>query len=191
MKNLITSFKLVALTLLVCCVAYPLTVLAFAQAITPNSADGSLLTNADGEVIGSRLIAQSFVSPRYFWPRPSAADYNAQGAGGSNLSPSSPALTERAKALVSAFGASAERPLPADLVTASGAGLDPHISEAAALYQVARVAAARGWTEEKVEALVEAQAVRIGGALVPDKIVPVLALNIALDQAEDVRQTNP
>jgi len=184
MKNLITSLKLVVLTLVICCVAYPLFVLALAQTVTPETANGSLLQNTSGDVIGSRLIAQEFHSPRYFWSRPSGVDYDGAGAGGSNLAPANPELTERARNLITTYGASAENPLPADLVTASGSGLDPHISEAAARFQIARVAEARGWPVEKVAALVEARAVSAGGPLVPDKIVPVLELNFALDQAK-------
>jgi K+-transporting ATPase ATPase C chain len=171
MQSILTSLRLCAITLLVCCCGYPALILAFAQVTTPHTADGSLVAGPDGRVVGSSLIAQAFTGPRWFWPRPSAAGYNAAGAGGSNKSPTSSDLTERARQTVAAHGATAGRPLPADLAAASGGGLDPHITEAAALYQVARV-----------EALVRQQAFAPGGFLTRDRIVNVLALNLALER---------
>lgn len=181
MKNLITSLKLLGVTIVICCVIYPLAVLAFAQTFAPETSNGSLLKNRQGSVIGSRLVAQSFSSPGYFWPRPSAADYNASGAGGSNLSPGSPAITARASALIEAYGVTDESRLPADLVTASGSGLDPHISIVGALYQVPRIAGARGLNEQVIADLVENQAFAAGGIFSPNRIVNVLEINLALD----------
>lgn len=181
MKTLFASLRLVILTLFVCCIAYPLFAYAIGRTLTPGTAAGSLLRDASGRVIGSRLIAQSFTRPEYFWPRPSAVAYDASAAGGSNLAPANPALSERAQKLVVRYGATAENPLPADLVTASGAGLDPHISEAGARFQIPRVAAARGLQEHTVADLVTARAFAPGGHLTPDPIVNVLELNLALD----------
>jgi K+-transporting ATPase ATPase C chain len=182
MKTIIGSLRLVLATLLVCVVGYGLIILGVAQLLTPDAAQGSLLTGADGTVVGSRLLAQKFTSARYFWPRPSAVDYNAAGAAGSNKSPTSPDLTKRAQEEIARYGATAERPLPAELAAASGGGLDPHISEHAARYQASRVAAARGLSLAEVEKLIADHAFHTGGALLtPERIVNVLELNLALD----------
>ena len=144
MNDLKSSLRFLILSLGVCAVAYPAVVWLFGQAAAPAKAEGSLIRDPHGEVIGSALIAQGFASARYVWPRPSAVGYNAAAAGGSNLSPANPAVAERARATLAALGATAARPAPPDLVTASGSGLDPHVTLAAARYQAARVAAARG-----------------------------------------------
>jgi K+-transporting ATPase ATPase C chain len=136
----------------------------------------------DGEILGSRLIAQAFTSPEYFWPRPSAVNYDAAGAGGSNLSPANAELTERAEALIVAYGgATEERPIPADLVTASGAGLDPHISLEGALFQAPRVAEARGVAPSAIGSVVRRLAYAPGAFFTEGRIVNVLELNLALD----------
>lgn len=179
MKILLSSLRIALLTLLVSSGGYTLAIWGFAQAVRPDTANGGLIRNAEGMVIGSRLIAQSFTSPRHFWPRPSAVDYNAAWAGGSNLSPTSPKLTERAQGLIAAHGGVGD--LPADLVAASGGGLDPHISLEGARRQAKRVALARGQTEEAVLRLVESLAFPAGGLLAPGKIVNVLELNLALN----------
>ena len=166
----------------ICVAGYTALILAFAQAVTPGTANASLVTDADGTVIGSRLIAQDFTSPGYVWPRPSAVDYDAAGAGGSNLSPANPALVERAEALIAAHGGATEdEPIPADLVAASGAGLDPHISLEGALFQAGRVAGARGVDREDVVAIIEQLAYRPGAFLTDSRIINVLELNMALD----------
>ncbi len=183
MKNIITSLKLVALTLLICCVAYPAIILAVAYVLVPEKAEGSLLRNEAGKIIGSRLICQEFHSPQYFWPRPSAVEYNGSGAGGSNLAPTNPKLTERAVEILQQLNLPEGQIVPADLLTASGSGLDPHISEAAAKIQISRVAVARGLAEEKVAALIEEHSSSPGGRLAPDRIVNVFELNLALDRA--------
>lgn len=180
--TLSTTLRLGAITLLCCSFGYTGLILGFAQLVTPDTANGSLVQRADGSIAGSRLLAQAFAQPRYFWPRPSAVGYNAAAAGGSNKSPTSADLTARALATAAAFGATAERPLPADLAAASGSGLDPHISARAAGYQVSRVAAARGLAEAQVEALVERHTFASGGFLTRDRLVDVLELNLALDQ---------
>lgn len=181
MSIVLSTLRIFAATLLVCVFGYTLVVLGVAQALTPASANGHLLTDAQGRVVGSRQIAQDFTSPRYFWPRPSAVDYNGEGAGGSNKSPTSPDLTERASETVARYGATPQRPLTADLAAASGAGLDPHISIEGAIYQVDRVAAARGIAPATVRSLVEARAARPGGPFTAGRIVNVLELNLALD----------
>ena len=152
MKPWITSLRLVVVTMLVCVAGYTALILGFAQLVTPDTAEGSLITNPDGKIIGSRLIAQRFTQARYFWPRPSAVDFNAAGAGGSNKSPTSSDLTDRARTnTIPRFGATTENPLPAELAAASGSGLDPHITEHAAMYQAARVAKARHLPEPQIE----------------------------------------
>jgi K+-transporting ATPase ATPase C chain len=182
MESFVTSLRLAAATLLVCVFGYSALILGFAQIVTPHTADGSLITRPDGSVAGSRLIAQAFTQPRYFWPRPSAVGYNAAGAGGSNKSPTSIDVTARAKETVAAYGATADRPLPADLAAASGSGLDPDITERAALYQVARIAAARGLSPAAVEQLVHRLAFTPGGGLGGERLVTVLELNLALQR---------
>jgi len=182
MKSLIASFRLVVVTLLVCVAGYTALILGVARIVTPETAAGSLIEDKDGKVIGSRLIAQSFTNAIYFWPRPSAVGYNAAGAGGSNKSPTSSGIADRARTnTIPQFGATAEHPLPADLAAASGGGLDPHITEHAALYQVGRVAKARHIPPSQVEALVKQHAFAPGGFFTPERLVNVLALNLALD----------
>jgi potassium-transporting ATPase KdpC subunit len=183
MPLLVASLRLVVATMLICVVGYTLAVLGVAQ-FFPATAQGSLIAAADGKVIGSRMIAQNFTEPRYFWPRPSAAGangYDAMHASGSNKSPTSPDLTARARALIARYGASAERPLPAELAAASGGGLDPHISVQAASYQAERVANARGLPLSRVETLIHQHAFAPGGVLTPQRLVNVLELNLALD----------
>jgi K+-transporting ATPase ATPase C chain len=181
MQAFIVSLRVAAATLLVCVAGYTLVILGVARLVTPETAEGSLIQRPDGTVVGSRLIAQKFEQPRYFWSRPSAPDYNASGAAGSNKSPTSTALTERATALVERYGATPADPLPADLAAASGGGLDPHITERAALYQAKRVASARGVALAQVEALIREHTFSPGGPLTADRLVNVLELNLALD----------
>ncbi|WP_417485533.1 potassium-transporting ATPase subunit C [Maricaulis salignorans] len=182
MSDFISGLRVAAATMAICVAGYTALILGFAQVATPATANGSLVSNAEGEVVGSRLIAQAFTSPEYFWPRPSAVDYDAAGAGGSNLSPANPELTERAEALISAHGgATEERPIPADLVTASGAGLDPHISLEGALFQAERVATARGGEVGAVASIIRNVAYAPGAFFTEGHIVNVLELNLALD----------
>jgi len=177
-----TSIRIVFVTMLICCLLYPLAILGLGQILTPNSANGSLVSNGRGEIVGSMLLAQKFDRPEYFWPRPSAVDYNAAAAGGSNLSPTNPELRESAKALVARLKASADNPIPADLVTASASGLDPDITLAAAKYQAGRVGAARGLSIETIMELLDKYARRPGGALTPQSLVNVLLVNMELDR---------
>lgn len=183
MQYVLPSIRLWLVSFLVCVVLYTALILGFAQGVTPHSANGSII-EVGGKAVGSELVAQKFTSPRYFWPRPSAVDYNAMGAAGSNKSPTSPDLTKRAEETITAYGATRDRPLPADLVAASGGGLDPHISLAGALYQAGRVAEARGLSRGEVERLIEAEATSVGGPLASERIVNVLQLNLALDRRE-------
>ena len=168
-------------TFVLCAVAYPAVVWGLSQLAFPRQAAGSLLYSPDRTLIGSELIAQPFTSDRYFHPRPSAVDYKADQAGGSNLGPKHPDLRTKMIARAAAERATTERPVPVDLVAASGSGLDPDISLQAASYQVGRVAAARKIPEERVRALIDGLTNRSGGIIgAPDR-VNVLRLNLALD----------
>jgi K+-transporting ATPase ATPase C chain len=175
------TLMLVALTALTGLV-YPLVVTALARVLFHDSANGSLIER-DGEVVGSELIGQTFSSPPYFWSRPSAVSYNGGGSAGSNLGPINPALHERVTATVATLRqAHGERgAIPVDLATASGSGLDPHISPAAALYQVGRVATARAISEEAVRELVEQHIEGRQLGFLGEPRVNVLQLNLALD----------
>lgn len=182
--QLVTSVRIVIFTMAVCCVLYTLLIFAIGQTIIPHTAEGSLITDARGKIIGSELIAQKFTRPEYFRPRPSAVDYNAAATGGSNLSPTNPELTERAQDIINAMGATVNNPIPAELVTASGSGLDPHITLKAARYQAERVAKARGVPVETVISMLEKHAVKTGGPLTPEPLVNVLLVNKQLDETK-------
>jgi K+-transporting ATPase ATPase C chain len=168
--------------MLICVAGYATVIWGIGQVLTPSTAQGSLITAPDGKVVGSRLVAQKFTQAKYFWPRPSAVDYNAAAAGGSNKSPTSPDLTKRAEEIIPQYGATPDNPLPAELAAASGAGLDPHISEHAALYQARRIAEMRGLPLTQVETIILEHVFAPGGFLTPDRLVNVLELNLALDQ---------
>lgn len=167
-------------------VIYPLTVTGLAQAMFPRQANGSLLER-DGKPIGSSLIGQNFTAPEYFWGRPSATTpqaYDGTASGGSNLGPTNPALTEAAKqriAVLRAADPGNAAPVPVDLVTASGSGLDPDISPAAVRYQLARVARARGLSPAEVQALVVRHTRGRQFGVLGEPRVNVLELNLALD----------
>ncbi len=171
---------LVAMTLLTGAI-YPLAMTGIAQVLFPDQANGSLVTR-NGQVIGSSLVAQDFAAPDYFHPRPSAAKYDGAASTGSNLGPTSKALVERVGQ--SAAKLSSENgglPVPIDLVTTSGSGLDPHISPASALIQVRRVAQARGMPIRVMRDLVLANVEERTVGLLGEPRVNVLALNLALD----------
>ncbi len=165
---------------------YPLAVTGVAQLAFPDAANGSLLLR-DGKPVGSELIGQAFSDPKHFWSRPSATGpmpYNAANSSGSNLGPSAPALHDAVKARIEALRAADPgntAPVPVDLVTASASGLDPHISRAAADYQLARVARVRGLPEERVRALVEQHTEQPLLGFIGEPRVHVLRLNLALD----------
>ena len=169
-------------------VAYPLLVTGVAQAAFPHQANGSVLVR-DGKEMGSALIGQPFTEPRYFWSRPSATGpfaYNAGVSSGSNQGPTNPALVEAVQARIKALREADpgnQAPIPVDLVTASASGLDPHISPAAAEYQLRRVARARGLDEATVRALVAAHTQGRQLGLFGEPGVDVLTLNLALDAA--------
>ena len=177
-----TTLRLILTSIALCGFAYTAAIHSFARLANPDQAAGSLVRNADGQIIGSRLIAQAFTSDRYFHPRPSACDYNARAAAGSNLSPTNPKLADRAKSIISSHQASAENPIPADLVTASGSGLDPDITEAAARYQAARVAKARQMDPAVVMKTIDETKRPLMGKFGGPQLVNVLELNLALDR---------
>jgi potassium-transporting ATPase KdpC subunit len=162
---------------------YPLAVTGIAQAVLPSAANGSLVKNAN-QVVGSHLVGQAFSTDKYFWPRPSAAGekgYDASGSSGSNLGPLSKKLIDRVEGDVASLRKAGATVVPADAVTASASGLDPHISPAYAALQIARVAAARKVPAQRVRALVEAAIERPAFGLVGELRINVLRLNIALD----------
>jgi len=168
-------------------IVYPLVITAVAKVAFPRQAAGSLLYR-DGKLVGSALIGQNFSDPRYFWGRPSATTpqpYNGVGSTGSNLGPLNPALIDQVKANAKALrDADPEnrQPIPVDLVTTSGSGLDPDITPAAAGFQVPRVAKARNLSEDKVRALVADMTQDRFLGILGEKRVNVLNLNLALDQ---------
>lgn len=182
---LFTALKMVVGLSVVLGLVYPLAVTGLAQLLMPARANGSLLEQS-GKVVGSELIGQSFDQPGQFWSRPSAtaeSPYNGAGSGGSNLGPSNPALAKAVAeriAAIRAAGPTPAGPVPLDLVTASGSGLDPHISLAAALYQVPRVAWQRGLAPASLRELVMAQAETGWFVGKDDARVNVLKLNLAL-----------
>lgn len=178
---------LLALFTVVTGLLYPLVVTGAAQALFPEQANGSLL-RSQGQVIGSSLVGQPFDDPRYFWGRPSATSpfpYNAGASTGSNLGPTNPALVEAIRGRIAALRAAdpsvATAVIPVDLVTASGSGLDPDLSPAAALFQVGRVARARGLDDAAVRALVEQLVEARTFGVLGEPRVNVLRLNVALD----------
>jgi potassium-transporting ATPase KdpC subunit len=171
----------------VCCGVYPLVVFGIAQALFPHKANGSLITDTQGTVQGSRLIGQQFAADKYFHPRPSAAGngYDATSSGGSNLGPTSQRLRDSIAQNVADYrsqnGLATNAPVPADAVTASASGLDPHISPENAQLQSARVAKARGLASDRVKALISQHTDTADLGLLGDPGVNVLELNLALD----------
>jgi len=182
-KNLLISLKLTLVMLVLCSVFYPLLIAGIGKA-TPGQGKGKTLS-VNGKVVGYELVGQKFTDDKYFWSRPSAVDYNAAGSAGSNKGPSNPNYLKIVQDRIDAFlvhnpGIKKEE-IPADLVTASGSGIDPDISPASAYIQVRRVARVRGLSEEKVKALVDQHVDKSFLGMAPSK-VNVLRLNIALDK---------
>ena len=185
-KLLRNAVMLLLLMTVITGVLYPLAATGLAQLVFPRQANGSLLVK-DGKPIGSVLIGQSFTDPKYFWGRPSATTpqaNNGVNSGGSNLGPTNPALTDVVKQRIATLRAADPgntAPVPVDLVTASGSGLDPEISPAAAQYQLARVAKARGLSTSQVQALVNEYTSGRQLGVFGEPRVNVLQLNLALD----------
>ena len=185
-SDLRSALVLLALLTLVTGVAYPLVITGVARLAFSDQAEGSLI-RLGGRAVGSRLIGQNFDQPKYFWGRLSATapmPYNAASSTGSNYGPIHPALLDAARARITALrqaDPSASSPVPVDLVTASGSGLDPHISPAAAEYQAARVASARGLTPDRVRAIIRAHTTGRTWGIVGEPVVNVLELNLDLD----------
>jgi K+-transporting ATPase ATPase C chain len=173
---------------LVCCGLYPLIVFGVSQAFFRDKANGSLIVDQAGAIRGSKLLGQGFTDPKYFHPRPSAAGngYDAANSSGSNLGPTSQKLKDAIKDRIDAYrkenGLSADQDVPADAVTASGSGLDPHISPRNAEFQVPRVAQARGVSEDKVRELIRQNTEGRDLGILGDLGVNVLQLNLALDR---------
>ena len=192
MKNLVTAVLMTIVTTVLLGLIYPLAVTGLAQVIFPSQANGSLIRSADGTLIGSSLIGQPFSSPGYFRSRPSAAGANGYDAGassGSNLGPTNKKLIDRVKADVEK--AQAENPgksVPIDLVTTSGSGLDPHISPAAAEFQVPRVARERRITEQQLRQVIARHTAGRQFGFLGEPTVNVLELNLDLDRTTPMKK---
>ena len=185
MRQLATATLIFVVLTVLTGLIYPLVVTGIAQLVFRQQANGSLIAR-DGKVVGSELIGQPFSGPAYFWSRPSATApaYNAAASSGSNLGPTNPALLDRMKTDVERIQKAhpGKGPVPVDLVTTSASGLDPHISPAAAFYQVERVAAARGLDPAAVRRLVEEHVEGRTFGILGEPRVNVLKLNLALDE---------
>jgi K+-transporting ATPase ATPase C chain len=186
--HLLTSLRVTVVTLVLTGLLYPLAVTGVAQVLFPRRAGGSIVHAPSGKPVGSELLAQGFSSPPYFQPRPSSAGergYDPMASGGSNLGPTSTKLRDRAAADATRLRAenpSAPASIPAELVTASASGLDPHLSPSGALWQVPRVARARGVSEARVRALVQDAVEGRELGLLGEPRVNVLLLNLSLDR---------
>jgi potassium-transporting ATPase KdpC subunit len=182
------SLRTAAVTLILTGIIYPYAVTGLAQILFPAAANGSLVANKDGSVVGSELIAQGFTNPAYFQPRPSAAGekgYDATSSGGSNLGPTSKKLQDRAAEDLKRLkeeNPDATGPVPIELVTASGSGLDPHLSPQAVLWQAPRIAKARKISPEQVKAAVDSATVGRTFGFIGEARVNVLLVNLALDR---------
>jgi K+-transporting ATPase ATPase C chain len=189
-RNIITAVLMTVVTTILLGLGYPLLVTALAR-IWPDKANGQLVIN-NGVNVGSRILAQPFTGPGYFHPRPSAAGngYDPTSSGGSNLGPTNQKLVDRVKGDVAALQAeNPGKPVPVDLVTASGSGLDPHITPAGAEFQVPRVAKARGIAEDEVAKLVVEHTEGRQFGFLGESRVNVLELNLALDEKFPLKKT--
>jgi len=190
-KNLITAVLMTIATTVLLGIIYPLVVTGLAQLFFPDKARGQLIQK-DGKIVGSRIIGQTFAGPGYFHPRPSAAGngYDAGNSGGSNLGPTNQKLVDRVKADVTRVQAeNPGQPVPIDLVTASGSGLDPDISPAGAEFQVPRVARERAMSEDQVRQLVRKHTTRRQLGFLGEPRVNVLELNLDLDALRPMPKT--
>lgn len=188
-KNLTIAVLYTIVTTVLLGIGYPLVVTAFAQVLFPKQANGSLIT-VNGKLVGSHLLGQPFTQPGYFWSRPSAAGsagYDPTASGGSNLGPTNKTLVSRVDASVRQLQATNPgTPIPVDLVTTSGSGLDPDISPAAAAFQIPRVAKERGMSEQDVQALVKEHTQGRQLGFLGEPRVNVLDLNLDLDATHQV-----
>jgi K+-transporting ATPase ATPase C chain len=182
MKHLWTATMMTVVTTVLLGLVYPLVVTGLAQVLFADKANGQLIER-NGAVVGSRIIGQTFSSPGYFRSRPSAAGggYDAGASSGSNLGPTNKKLIERVAADVASY-ASEHAPVPIDLVTASGSGLDPHITPTGALFQAARVARERGASEAEIRRLVDEHTEGRQFGVLGEPVVNVLLINLALDE---------
>ncbi len=184
LQQLAPALRMMVVLTILTGLVYPGLVTGICQLALPAQANGSLVLR-DGKVIGSVLISQGFSKPEYFHSRPSAVNYDASNSGGSNLGPTNQALIDRVKSSLESFrreNPDHAGPIPADLLTTSGSGLDPHISPASALAQAARISKARGVAVSAVQALVRANTEGRGLGLLGEPRVNVLLLNLALDE---------
>jgi K+-transporting ATPase ATPase C chain len=190
MNHIKTALKLFAILLVLVGVIYPVAVTVLAQFVFSNEAEGSLLYDPSGKVIGSALIGQPFSDPKYFWPRPSVTSeypYNALASGGSNLGPTNKHLMEQIAMRADLLKSSGiQDPVPSDLVMASASGLDPHISMQSALIQIPRVARARNLDEETLRKLVLDHVEERQFGFLGEQRVNVLKLNLALDSMNEL-----
>jgi len=188
MKTMTIALRMTIVTLVLTGLLYPFVITGLAQVLFPWRANGSLITDEKGQVVGSELIAQGFSNPAYFQPRPSAAGekgYDATASGGSNLGPTSKKLQDRINddlKRLKAENPEATEPVPAELVTASASGLDPHLSPEGMLWQVPRVAKARGIAPDRVKTVVEANIKDRTLGILGEPTVNVLLVNLALDR---------
>jgi K+-transporting ATPase ATPase C chain len=188
MKTMTIAIRTTIVTIVLTGLIYPYAMTGLAQVLFPWRANGSLVTDEKGQVIGSELIAQGFANPAYFQPRPSAAGekgYDATASGGSNLGTTSKKLQDRVAGDLKTLkeqNPDAQEPVPVELVTTSGSGLDPHVSPRGALWQVPRVAKARGISAERVKAVVDANVERRTFGILGEPRVNVLLVNLAFDR---------